>query len=124
MKRTFRTLVMAVLALALLVPVASADQTTLNLIINQARTGVVSQNFTAAALRGALASPLLREYSGPGGVDAVQAALGDQSKTTTTVASGTLPFTGAELITFVIIGGTLLAAGFILRRSGRRDDAA
>jgi hypothetical protein len=122
MSRRLRPLLMAILALALLAPVASADQSTLNLIINQARTGVVSQNFTAAALRGALGSPLLREYSGQGGVEAVQAALGDQTKTT--VSSGALPFTGAEIITFVIIGGTLLAAGFVLRRSGRRDDTA
>ena len=35
-----------------------------------------------------------------------------------------LPFTGADVLLFVVVGGGLLAAGLVLRRFGRRDDEA
>jgi hypothetical protein len=38
--------------------------------------------------------------------------------------SGTLPFTGAQLATFVVMGLLLIGGGFVLRLSGRtRTDA-
>jgi len=37
-------------------------------------------------------------------------------------SSGSLPFTGMNLIVIVGLGGTLLAAGFVLRAAGRRHD--
>jgi hypothetical protein len=44
--------------------------------------------------------------------------------TTTTPASdgGTLPFTGLDIVLLVAGGGTLLAAGFVVRRLSRRLD--
>lgn len=40
--------------------------------------------------------------------------------TTTTTSSGTLPFTGLDVVLLVAGGGTLLAAGFVVRRLSRR----
>jgi hypothetical protein len=42
--------------------------------------------------------------------------------TTTTTSSGTLPFTGLDVVLLVAGGGTLLAAGFVVRRLSRRLD--
>jgi multisubunit Na+/H+ antiporter MnhB subunit len=38
------------------------------------------------------------------------------------VSSGTLPFTGLDVVLLVAGGGTLLAAGFVVRRLSRRLD--
>jgi multisubunit Na+/H+ antiporter MnhB subunit len=40
--------------------------------------------------------------------------------TTTTTSAGTLPFTGLDVVLLVAGGGTLLAAGFVVRRLSRR----
>lgn len=45
---------------------------------------------------------------------------GEQSPLQTTKRSGTLPFTGAELLVFALVGGALIAAGLLLRASGRQ----
>src|SRR4029078_13132321 len=77
-------------------------------------------------LKSALNSPLLRQYGGQGAVESVLT----ESKPKTTAAapatgpSNNLPFTGADVFLFVIVGGGLLAAGLVLRRFGRRDDEA
>ncbi|MBV8999604.1 MAG: hypothetical protein JO027_18995 [Solirubrobacterales bacterium] len=42
--------------------------------------------------------------------------------TTTATSSGTLPFTGLDVVLLVAGGGTLLAAGFVVRRLSRRLD--
>jgi hypothetical protein len=42
--------------------------------------------------------------------------------TTATTSSGTLPFTGLDVVLLVAGGGTLLAAGFVVRRLSRRLD--
>jgi hypothetical protein len=44
------------------------------------------------------------------------------SPTTTSTAdsAGTLPFTGLDVVLLVAGGGTLLAAGFVVRRLSRR----
>jgi hypothetical protein len=39
-----------------------------------------------------------------------------------TTSSGTLPFTGLDVVLLVAGGGTLLAAGFVVRRLSRRLD--
>jgi hypothetical protein len=39
-----------------------------------------------------------------------------------TVNSGTLPFTGLDVVLLLAGGGTLLAAGFVVRRLSRRLD--
>ncbi len=39
---------------------------------------------------------------------------------TTTNSAGTLPFTGLDVVLLVAGGGTLLAAGFVVRRLSRR----
>ncbi|HSC01769.1 MAG TPA: hypothetical protein VLC49_00575 [Solirubrobacteraceae bacterium] len=41
---------------------------------------------------------------------------------TGTTSSGTLPFTGLDVVLLVAGGGTLLAAGFVVRRLSRRLD--
>jgi hypothetical protein len=40
--------------------------------------------------------------------------------TTKTVRNGTLPFTGAQLVVFALVGGALLAAGLLLHTAARR----
>ncbi|HET6870939.1 MAG TPA: hypothetical protein VFH80_33825 [Solirubrobacteraceae bacterium] len=41
---------------------------------------------------------------------------------TGTTSSGTLPFTGLDVVLLVAGGGSLLAAGFVVRRLSRRLD--
>jgi hypothetical protein len=48
--------------------------------------------------------------SGPAGTD----------NGTATTSAGTLPFTGLDVVLLVAGGGTLLAAGFVVRRLSRR----
>ena len=44
------------------------------------------------------------------------------SSTTATPNTGSLPFTGIDVVLLVAGGGTLLAAGFVVRRLSRRLD--
>jgi hypothetical protein len=45
-----------------------------------------------------------------------------QISRTTPTQSGTLPFTGLDVVLLVVGGGTLLGAGFVVRRVSRRLD--
>ena len=49
-----------------------------------------------------------------------QAVAGQQSPLRQTRATGTLPFTGAELVLFAIVGAALIGAGLLLRLTGRQ----
>jgi len=113
----------ALLALALLLVIAvpAASAATTDQIVRDVRDGQVDGTYRAADLRAALASPLLKTYGGKNGVEAVKSALGSQTEGTT--GSGELPFTGAELTTFVALGSILLLAGFVLRRQTRAHHA-
>jgi hypothetical protein len=114
-------LVAAVAALTLaVVPMASAATT--DQIVQDAKDGQIDGAYSQSDLNAALSSPLLKTYGGKNGVEAVKSALGSQTEGTS--GSGDLPFTGAEMVTFALIGGTLLIAGFVLRRTGRRDEIA
>ena len=42
--------------------------------------------------------------------------------TTSASSTGTLPFTGLDVVLLVVGGGTLLAAGFVVRKLSRRLD--
>jgi hypothetical protein len=44
------------------------------------------------------------------------------SNTTASTSTGSLPFTGLDVVLLVAGGGTLLAAGFVVRRVSRRLD--
>jgi hypothetical protein len=44
------------------------------------------------------------------------------SPTTATTSTGTLPFTGLDIVLLVAGGGVLLAGGFVVRRLSRRLD--
>ena len=96
------------------------------IVSDVAKDGKVDGHYTSAQLKTALNSPLLRQYGGQGAVESV---LTKSKPKTTAAAPATgpaddLPFTGADVFLFVIVGGGLLAAGLVLRRFGRRDDEA
>jgi hypothetical protein len=44
------------------------------------------------------------------------------SNTTASSTTGSLPFTGVDVVLLVAGGGSLLAAGFVVRRLSRRTD--
>ena len=120
---------LAALALALgAMPAASlaADGggSTSAIVKDVAKDGKVDGHYTTAQLKSALKNPLLKQYGGQGAVESVLTKMKPKS-TTAAPATGTskdLPFTGADVFLFVIVGGGLLAAGLVLRRFGRRDD--
>jgi hypothetical protein len=118
MKKLQSILLIAVAALFLAVPFALAGTT--DGVIQDAKDGRIDGTYTRSQLQAALGSPLLKTYGGNGGVEAVKSALGSQTQKS---SKGNLPFTGAEMITFVLIGGGLLITGFVLRRTGRSDDS-
>ena len=117
----FRT-ALALAAAALLIVVPSALANVTDQIITDARDGRIDGTYSQSQLRVALASPLLKTYGGDGGVEAVRSALGSQTDTGGT--GNTLPFTGFEAGTFVVLGLSLVVFGFVLRRSGRPDQHA
>ena len=122
--------ILPLVALALCVmpaaALATSGGTTSAIVSDVAKDGKVDGHYTSAQLKSALNSPLLRQYGGQGAVESVLT----ESKPKTTPAapatgpSNNLPFTGADVFLFVIVGGGLLAAGLVLRRFGRRDDEA
>jgi hypothetical protein len=114
--RAILAIVVGVIALS--VPTAFASTT--STIVSDAQDGVLNGTYSTAALQAALSSPE-STYLSQGGVEAVRSAIGNQAPRTT--SSGTLPFTGAEIATFLALGSGLLVAGFVLRRSSRRDDS-
>jgi hypothetical protein len=135
-----RKLVTMALMLWITVFAASAwagSNTTDQIINDVAKDGRVDGHYTAAQLRAALASPLLDAYGkgGTGGVAGVQAALGAKHKATPpssgspstsspgTGTTGNLPFTGADILLFVGVGGVLLVSGLVLRRAGRENES-
>jgi hypothetical protein len=123
MKR-FRTAI-ALAAAALLIVVPGALASVSDQIIRDARDGRIDGTYSQAQLRVALASPLLKTYGGDGGVEAVRSAIGSQSDPGAAAGTrNTLPFTGFEAGTFVVLGLSLVVFGFVLRRSGRTDQRA
>ena len=116
-----RAITVALALLTLAVAAVSASAATTDQIVRDVRDGQVDGGYSQADLRAALSSPLLKTYGGENGVEAVQGALGAQ--TSAASGSGQLPFTGAELVTFVVLGSTLLVAGFVLRRQPRPGSA-
>ena len=117
-----RVFLVAAIAAFMLAFVPLASAASVDQIIQDAKDGQIDGAYSKADLNAALSSPLLKTYGGKNGVEAVKSALGSQTEATS--GSGDLPFTGAEMITFVVIGSTLLVAGFVLRRTGRRDEIA
>jgi hypothetical protein len=122
--------ILPLVALALCVmpaaALASNGGTTAAIVKDVAKDGKVDGKYTSAQLKSALNSPLLRQYGGQGAVESVLTKM-KPKKTVAAPATGpanNLPFTGADVFLFVIVGGGLLAAGLVLRRFGRRDDEA
>jgi hypothetical protein len=121
--------ILPLVALALCVmpamALAASGGSTQAIIKDVAKDGQVNGHYTNAQLKAALKSPLLKQYAGLGAVESVLSRT--KPKVTATPATGTpsnLPFTGADVLLFVAVGGGLVAAGLVLRRFGRRDDEA
>jgi hypothetical protein len=113
----------AVLALAVFASSAFAGSSTSTIIRDVAADGHVDGHYSQAQLRTALASPLLAQYGGSGGVAGVQAALTHKT-TPGTGHAGSLPFTGADIGLFLAVGGVLVVAGVALRRFGKSTPPA
>ena len=126
MRTTRFILPLVALALCVMPAVALASNggTTQAIVKDVAKDGKVDGHYTNAQLRAALKSPLLKQYGGQGAVESVLTKM-KPKKTAAAPATGpanNLPFTGADVFLFAIVGGGLLAAGLVLRRFGRRDD--
>jgi hypothetical protein len=105
---------------------ASSGGTTSAIVKDVAKDGKVDGHYTTPQLRAALKSPLLKQYGGQGAVESVLAQMKPKKAAAApaTGPAGNLPFTGADVVLFVVVGGGLLGAGLVLRRFGRRDDEA
>lgn len=84
--------------------------------------GVLALATPGAAL--AASSSTCQGYShqtcGSVGNGNVSSGTGATTPATNAASSGTLPFTGLDVVLLVAGGGTLLAAGFVVRRLSRR----
>ncbi|HUA70462.1 MAG TPA: hypothetical protein VMA96_05260 [Solirubrobacteraceae bacterium] len=58
--------------------------------------------------------------SGTSGTGSGSGTPGSTTVTTAVNSSGTLPFTGLDVVLLVVGGGALLSAGFVVRRLSRR----
>ena len=104
---------------------ASSGGSTQAIVQDVAKDGKVDGHYTSSQLKAALNSPLLRQYGGQGAVESVLTRVKPKKTAApATGAAGNLPFTGADVVLFVAVGGGLLAAGLVLRRLGRREDEA
>ena len=129
-------MLVAVLAIAITVPVSAFAADATPVIKDVAKDGRVDGTYTKAQLDAALKSPLLKQYAGTGAVEAVTSKKAAPAKSTSgqkqvssasPPATGTtskLPFTGLEALLFGGIGLGLAGAGGILRRLGRDTDAS
>jgi hypothetical protein len=126
--RTIRFIIpLVALALCVLPAAALASNggTTQAIVKDVAKDGKVDGHYTSAQLKAALNSPLLRQYGGQGAVESVLTRVKPKKAAAPATGSGNnLPFTGADVVLFVAVGGGLLAAGLVLRRLGRREDEA
>ena len=125
MSKLLRSFLLAAVVLTIAVPVALANST--SDVIADLRDGSLDGNYTSSQLREALNSPLLQIYGGDNGVGAVKAELARETQSDnkgTSASSGNLPFTGAEVFTFVGLGAILLVTGIVLRRTNRRGGAS
>ena len=116
--KQLKVVLAAVVAALLVAFVPAASAASVDQIVQDAKDGRIDGAYSKSDLNSALSSPLLKTYGGKNGVEAVKSALGTQTEGTS--GSGDLPFTGAEMVTFVVLGSTLLIAGFVLRRADRR----
>lgn len=118
MKVFVRLLVVALALMAVAVPSAVAASPA-------GGENCPTQGMTAAQLQAALANPMTEEYCPAEAVEGAKAGLAQKPTQAQPVQAATvggsdkLPFTGAELVTFLTVGSALIVTGFVLRRSGR-----
>ncbi len=87
-----------------------------------ALVGVLAILIFLAIPAGALASSTCQGY-GPQTCGSVgSGTVSSGNATTNANSAGTLPFTGLDVVLLVAGGGTLLGAGFVVRRLSRRLD--
>ena len=88
-----------------------------------ALVGVLGVLALAVAPSAALASSTCQGYSPQtpcSSVGSGNVSTGPGATEAANTSSGTLPFTGLDVVLLVAGGGTLLAAGFVVRRLARR----
>ena len=111
-------IILAILVMALgIVGQASAGGIT-DTIIKDAGDGTLDGNYTAAQIQAALAylsdNPLATQYSGSQGV--LEDYLASLQAPGAASASGSLAFTGGEIILILGAGAGLIGSGALLRR--------
>ena len=117
--RQLKVALAAAVAALMLAFIPAASAASVDQIVQERRGRQIDGAYSKSDLNAALDSPVLKTYGGKNGVEAVRSALGTQTEGTS--GSGDLPFTGAEMVTFIVLGSTLLIAGFVLRRADRPE---
>jgi len=117
--RQLKVALAAAVAALMLAFIPAASAASVDQIVQDAKDGRIDGVYSKSDLNAALDSPVLKTYGGKNGVEAVRSALGTQTEGTS--GAGDLPFTGAEMVTFIVLGSSLLIAGFVLRRADRPE---
>lgn len=123
----------ATMALAVAVPAPAVAADATPVITDVAKDGRVDGSYSAAQLAAALKSPLLKQYGGQAGVEAVTTTKAKPAKTTSgqsqaastappaTGNASKLPFTGLEALLLGGIGAGVAGVGAVMRRLGRDE---
>ena len=129
MRTTRFILPLVALALCVMpaVALAASGGTTSAIVKDVAKDGKVDGHYTIGAAQVGTQEPAAQAVRRPGRSRVRSHARRSPRRPLPRPATGpsnNLPFTGADVFLFVIVGGGLLAAGLVLRRFGRRDDEA
>lgn len=118
--------VLVLVALVLVMASSAVAATPRAIYMDLADNGRLDKSYSAAEMKAFLADTTVQGYSNPvvAGVSPAASNANGAAGVAAVNQSGALPFTGAQLSIFVIIGAALLAAGLLLRATGRKKTTA
>lgn len=117
-QKVFRGACAVAAAGALIVPSAASAATSRQMYKDYVDNGRLDQRYSTADIQRALDSATVQAYSNSNFISDLKGQLQAQGAVAGN-ASGALPFTGAQLALWAIVGCALLTLGFALRSSGR-----